>query len=1293
MQHFRHFFFVLFGIWAVAACGGSPSVTSDGDTGNPTGGRPGTGGTGGEGVGFAGNTGSVCEPETCETLSKNCGSVPDGCGGILECGECEDAALCGLVVSNACATEDDLEELCQPIDSAEACADKQCGVEGDGCGGTHDCGSCPTGQACGVEAPFQCSPAASGSDDDCPAVIPSCAAAGAECGIIGNGCGGSLDCEAETGGCEDGEACGLGGPELCGPIPSCEPLEPAEACAGKCGIVSNGCGADVAGGIIDCSALLPCPNGETCGGAGVANECGSGQSACPRLTQQAACAGRECGVVGDGCDGSYSCGTCGGSALCVAGSCEVPACTAVTRTVACAGRTCGTVGDGCGGTHSCGTCPTGQQCGLRTAFQCAAVPPSTCVPLTQQQACAGKQCGIVYNGCGTAPANQINCGTCPSGQFCGLQQAFQCAAPVPPQCTPNGTSCAALGWACGMAVNSCGTVYDCAAEGRTCGGAQTCVGGLTGPTTCQNPGGSTCPLCAAVPTCTGTAITRLTGRVVTPGRTNTDTANQIGVPNAAVYILRTNNPSDLPAITAGIPSGANGESCDRCEDQDLGPVLASTQTNATGNYVLEGNIPVGEEFLLVVKVGKFRRAQHYTLAANRACINTNLPTAVATNPTRLPRSMTDGLRVNIPRIAVTTGPIDAMECVFSKMGVATAEFGNGSATTTGARVHLYRGAANTGSPPGSGARIDNNTPHDTTLYGDEARMRSYDMIVADCEGGSWDSNFSQRSTNGERVRQYVNRGGRMFASHLSFSWLHDNGSAAYASGAARFSTGLAPAATWQTSAVSNRDDGTGIVSRGRPNASPRIENFAAWMAGHNIATPPNYTFSITDPRSQVTALGTFAEEFVHCEGGDCTGQGERTQQFSFNTPYAAQAQACGRVAYSGFHVAATGGGSTPFASSIFPAHCAGDLTAQEKVLLYMLFDLGACVGDDPDRPGCTPRACPASQCGTLPNGCGGTLNCGCPSGQTCSDGSCVPVGCVPTTCAAQGVICSTISNGCGQALQCECPVCTPIPRQQACAQVTCGNASDGCSNVYLCSDCPPDCQPLTACPEGLDCGIISDGCSGTLNCGSCPPPQVCGAGGQANQCDIPMCTPLTCSDLGATCGMIGDGCGGSENCGPCPAGQVCRTTNGEQSCQGCVPRTCAQAGAECGLIGDGCGGTVQCGPCPTGQICGATAPNQCGDGPGCTPLTCSAARAECGVIGDGCGGQVNCGPCPAGEVCGLTTPFRCAPPPPCTPVTCEAEGAECGMISDGCSGLLDCGNCPPGSTCGLVEANQCAGVR
>jgi hypothetical protein len=310
-----------------------------------------------------------------------------------------------------------------------------------------------------------------------------------------------------------------------------------------------------------------------------------------------------------------------------------------------------------------------------------------------------------------------------------------------------------------------------------------------------------------------------------------------------------------------------------------------------------------------------------------------------------------------------------MECVLEKMGVAASEFGNPG--NGAASVHLYRGGPTTGTPAGAGARIDDDTPHDNTLYSEVAELQRYDMVVADCEGQTWDDDFAERDAFGDNVREYVNRGGRLFASHLSFSWLHENGATAYSAGTP-IDTGLAAAGTWATN-INTADTGTGRISVGRPSASPRIDNFAAWMISEGITTQPDLEFAIVEPRSQATGIGPASEEFVHLSDGN-----ERLQQMSFNTPYGAPEEAsCGRVAYSGFHVS-VGGGNSPFEDAIFPAHCAGDLTDQEKVLLYMLFDLGACVGDEPLPPVCVPLTCETAgaRCGFARNGCGGLLDCG-----------------------------------------------------------------------------------------------------------------------------------------------------------------------------------------------------------------------------------------------------------------------------------------------------------------------------
>ncbi len=552
------------------------------------------------------------------------------------------------------------------------------------------------------------------------------------------------------------------------------------------------------------------------------------------------------------------------------------------------------------------------------------------------------------------------------------------------ECPP--TTCAELGVGCGKVVDKCGNVIDCALEGLTCGALEVCTGGVDMPAQCVVGGAEPCDVCGSVPDCsTAGQETTLTGRVVTPGRDDANAPNQLGVPNAFVYVLRTKGVADLPEITSGIPEG--GTSCDRCEDQALGPVLVGTITDATGAFSLSGYLPVGEEFTLVVKAGRFRRAVNHTIPAENGCKTTALPVTLPENPTRLPRSMDDGLAVNIPRIAVSTGEVDAMECVLEKMGIAHTEFGN--PTDAEARVHLYRGAS-AGSP--EGASIDESTPHASMLYGDAEQIASYDIVLSDCEGGSYDSNSNERIADGANVMQYVNRGGRLFASHLSFTWLNDNGTAPF-DAADPVATGLGPAATWNESFDGVSNTGTGVVAVGRPLASPRIQDFADWMNNEMVALAPAYTFNIIDPRSQAVTLGASSEEFVfnsdvttESMGSPVTSPDDRSQQFSFDTPYAAPDESvCGRVAYSGFHVSGAEGASqmSPFADVVFPEHCiaGGDLTAQEKVLLYMLFDLAACVGDTPPPPPCVPDTCDSLEleCGFSGDGCGDVLDCGpCP---------------------------------------------------------------------------------------------------------------------------------------------------------------------------------------------------------------------------------------------------------------------------------------------------------------------------
>src|SRR5262249_31151353 len=115
-----------------------------------------------------------------------------------------------------------------------------------------------------------------------------------------------------------------------------------------------------------------------------------------------------------------------------------------------------------------------------------------------------------------------------------------------------------------------------------------------------------------------------------------------------------------------------------------------------------------------------------------------------------------------------------------------------------------------------------------------------------------------------------------------------------------------------------------------------------------------------------TAAGTPAQRWLYTNSPPFTGP----LHYTFDTPgaYAPDpppAQQCGRVLYSDFHVSdATSAGRT------FPTECTtGTMTAQEKTLEFMLFDLASCVG--PQTGSCTPKTCAqlGYNCGQSGDGC------------------------------------------------------------------------------------------------------------------------------------------------------------------------------------------------------------------------------------------------------------------------------------------------------------------------------------
>jgi hypothetical protein len=258
--------------------------------------------------------------------------------------------------------------------------------------------------------------------------------------------------------------------------------------------------------------------------------------------------------------------------------------------------------------------------------------------------------------------------------------------------------------------------------------------------------------------------------------------------------------------------------------------------------------------------------------------------------------------------------------------------------------------------------------------------------------------------------------------------------------------------------------------------------------------------------------------------------------YTFDTPFN-ETPVCGRVVYSDFHV--EDAENNPSTNKPFPTECTGGgLTPQEKLLVFMLFDLTSCVG----APKCEPLTCAnfPTSCGIQGDGCGGetafcnpcappdtcggggvTGKCGAPDG-----GACVPETCAnypPTTCGIQG-------DGCGG----ETAFCNPcVP------PATCGGG--GIAGLCGSTDGGETCHPQK-CPSNIKCGPAANGCGGLVQCGNCPSGETCGGGGTPGKCgasDAGVCTPETCKELGYTCGPAGDGCGNIIQCGTCSGSQTC----------------------------------------------------------------------------------------------------------------------------------------------------------
>jgi hypothetical protein len=403
------------------------------------------------------------------------------------------------------------------------------------------------------------------------------------------------------------------------------------------------------------------------------------------------------------------------------------------------------------------------------------------------------------------------------------------------------------------------------------------------------PGGACVNLCTKQMKCPNGGDTTISGTVFAP--TPPAFGNPDPIYNATVYVPN-----------AQVQPFAPGVACDMCAAPASGSPLVIASSGPDGKFVLK-NAPVGANIPLVIQVGRWRR--QVIIPAVAPCADNAQPAEL----TRLPRRKSEG---DIPLMAISTGRVDALECLLRKVGVDDSEF---TLPSGDGRVHFFQA---------NGATLGPATPAAQQLSGNLVTLKGYDMAIFECEG----SPILKAIPDKQNIIDYANAGGRLFLTHYSYTWLFD----------------MPPfqgTATWAPDSAHPTNNDAALTAT-IDQSFPKGMAFAQWLELVGATSPMPGQIQINVPRHDLDATIPPAQRWIY------TPAPNTVQHYTFNAPVGApDDQQCGRVLFSDFHVSGIQNGN----QAVFPAECTNQpLTPQEKVLEFMLFDLSSCVQPDSKPP-------------------------------------------------------------------------------------------------------------------------------------------------------------------------------------------------------------------------------------------------------------------------------------------------------------------------------------------------------
>lgn len=401
-------------------------------------------------------------------------------------------------------------------------------------------------------------------------------------------------------------------------------------------------------------------------------------------------------------------------------------------------------------------------------------------------------------------------------------------------------------------------------------------------------------------------VARVTGTVWAPGNAPgmVPPGHEIPVAGAMVYFGRV-KPEPIPQRVECVP----------CVEA---PPSAQI-TDAKGSFELH---PAPGTYWLVVQKAQFRIEQQIVITSDQV---------LGAEFTTLPSIHDPEHGKWIPHIALAAGDYDAMESILGKMGIgAVGPDGTFIPQSASGAFDVYS----------NGGAIDNVAKGRlTALVRDLDKMMNYHIIFIPCAGDS--NRAALRDPDVLRnIREYVRAGGRLYVTDWSGEWADnvfpeqiqlkgavDTPATAYNAALDR----------WDTTKFRNAD---GSPPYSSPDAEAVDPDLARWLDGQvgGYGWPIDASAFLVEGNWDHIAALHDVEVGVDSEGqpiidaprpyvtgSDGTAGGKKTLTATF------EPTGCGRVLYSTYHTTES-------------THVG--LEPQERVLLYLLLEIGVCK-DDP----------------------------------------------------------------------------------------------------------------------------------------------------------------------------------------------------------------------------------------------------------------------------------------------------------------------------------------------------------